>query len=145
MDAKFSVIKKTSIGRNCEIHDHVNLFGCTIGDNTKIDAFVYIEEDVEVGANCVIRPFVFIPTGISIGDKAFIGPNVSFTNDRYPEIGKDWELESTVVNSGASIGAGATIGPGVCIGERALIGAGAVVMNDVPKNTKVAGVPADMI
>src|SRR4029077_14588301 len=123
-NTKFSIIKKTKIGQNARIYDQVNLYGCKIGKNTKIDSFVYIEEGVSIGDNCKIRPFVFIPTGIVIEDNVFIAPNVTFTNDKHPRALGDWTRLNTRVKKNASIGAGATISPGVQIGRNALIGAG---------------------
>lgn len=142
---KYSIIKKTKVAPNARVYDQVNLYGCKIGKNTKIDAFVYIEEDVTIGENCKIRPFVFIPTGIEIEDNVFIAPNVTFTNDKHPRAMGDWTLLRTRVKKFASIGAGSTIGPGVQIGENALVGAGSVVTKDVPDNAIVVGIPARVV
>jgi acetyltransferase-like isoleucine patch superfamily enzyme len=144
-EQEFAIVEDARIGDGSTIYDQVNLYGCEIGDNTKIDAFTYIEEEVEIGDNCTIRPFTFIPTGVTIADDVFIGPQVTFTNDRYPRASGDWELEETAVECGASIGAGAVIGPGVKVGEGALVGAGSVVVHDVPANSTVAGNPAEQI
>jgi len=141
----YAVLHDVVIGEDATIHDHVNLFGCKIGAGTKIDAFVYIEEDVSIGKNCIVRPFTFIPTGVDIADEVFIGPGVNFTNDRYPMVDGDWELEPTIVRTRAAIGAGAVINPGIEIGEESLVGAGSVVTKDVPSHTTVAGNPADPI
>lgn len=141
-DPRYAVIEDVSLGEDCTIRDHVNLYGCEIGSGTKVDAFVYIEEDVIVGENCSIRPFVFIPTGVEIGDRVFVGPGVMFTNDRYPSIDSDWELEETLIEDGVGIGAGTVIAPGITIGEGALVGAGSVVTRDVPPETTVFGSPA---
>ena len=122
--------------------DLVNLYGCEIGDNSKIDSYVYIEEGVQIGKNCKIRPFTFIPQGVIIEDDVFIGPNVTFTNDKYPKVSGEWELLETRVKKGASIGAGAVILPGIEIGENANIGAGSVVTHSVPSSTVVVGNPA---
>ncbi|MHA1200322.1 MAG: acyltransferase [Candidatus Heimdallarchaeaceae archaeon] len=141
-DSKFSVIKDVEIGEDSVIYDHVNLYKCTIGKRTKIDSFVYIEEGVIIGDDCKIRPFTFIPTGVTIGNRVFVGPNVTFTNDKFPRIRTDWELLETIVEDGVSIGAGATILPGIRIGSEAMIGAGSVVTKDVKPGSKIAGNPA---
>ena len=139
---RYSVIVDVEIGEGTIIHDHVNLYKCKIGRNCKIDAFVYIEEGVEIGDECKIRPFVFIPTGVKIGNRVFIGPNVTFTNDKYPKVRGEWELRETIVEDDVSIGAGAVILPGVRIGRGAMIGAGAVITKDVPEGSVVVGNPA---
>lgn len=129
----------------------VNLYGCTIGEETTVGAFVEIRSGVTIGRRCKIQAFAFIPEGVRIEDEVFIGPHVCFTNDRYPratvegrlkESGKDWEVEPTVVLRRASIGANATILSGLTIGERAVVAAGAVVTRDVEPGTLVAGAPA---
>jgi len=139
---KYSFLKDADIGQGTVMHDQVNLYKCKIGKKCKIGAFVYIEEGVEIGNNCKIKPFVFIPTGVTIEDNVFIGPNVSFTNDKYPRARGEWTLLQTRIKKGASIGANSVILPGVTIGEGALIGAGSVVTKDVPNGVKVAGNPA---
>jgi len=139
---EFSVIKNVEIGEGTVVHDQVNLYRCRIGRNCKIDAYVYIEEGVVVGDNCKIRAFVFIPTGVIIEDNVFVGPRVTFTNDKYPRVKGEWKLMPTKVEEGASIGASAVILPGLTIGKNAIIGAGAVVTEDVPANAIVAGNPA---
>jgi acetyltransferase-like isoleucine patch superfamily enzyme len=144
-DREFSVIKDVDVGEGCTVYDQVNLYGCEVGDDTKIDAFVYIEEDVSIGSNCTVRPFVFIPTGVEIRDNVFIGPHVSFTNDMYPRATGDWELKETVVHENVGIGAGVTVLPGVDIGANSLVGAGSVVTDDVPEDVVVAGNPAHPI
>ena len=142
---KFSVIVDCEIGEGTIIYDQVNLYKCKIGRNCKIDAFVYIEEGVEIGDECKIRPFVFIPTGVKIGNRVFIGPGVIFTNDKYPKVKGEWQLLKTIVEDDVSIGAGAVILPGIRIGRGALIGAGAIVTKDVPPYAVVAGNPARII
>lgn len=141
-DIRYSILKDVDVGEGTRIYDQVNLYKCKIGRNCKIDAFVYMEEGVKVGDNCKIRAFTFIPTGVTIEDDVFIGPNVSFTNDKYPRSRGEWSLLPTLVKRGASIGANSVILPGVTIGEKAMIGAGAVVTKDIPDNVKVAGNPA---
>ena len=132
----------------------VNLYGCTIGDQTKIGAFVEIQKGATVGARCKISSHTFICEGVVIEDGVFVGHGVMFTNDRFPravnpdgslQTAADWSVERTIVKRGASIGSNATIICGVTIGEGALVGAGAVVNNDVPDYSIVAGVPARVI
>lgn len=144
------------LGENVNIYqpDLVNLYGCTIGDNSKIGAFVEIRKQVTIGRNVKIQAFVFIPEGVTIGDGVFLGPHVCFTNDKYPRAvahdgglltADEWELVETTVEEGANIGANATIICGVTIGHHALVGAGAVVTRDVPPYAIVAGVPARIV
>jgi acetyltransferase-like isoleucine patch superfamily enzyme len=142
---KYSIIKNTRIGNRTKVYDQVNLYKCKIGQNTKIDAFVYVEEDVVIGNNCKIRPFAFIPTGVIIEDNVFIAPNVTFTNDKYPRAHGDWKLLRTTVKKHASIGAGSVINPGITIGENALIGAGSTVTKDIPNNAIAVGNPARVV
>jgi UDP-2-acetamido-3-amino-2,3-dideoxy-glucuronate N-acetyltransferase len=138
---KFSIVKDVIAGANTRIYDQVNLYRCRIGRESKIDAFVYIEEGVIIGNKVKIRPFTFIPTGVVIEDNVFIGPNVTFINDKYPRINSDWKLLKTTIKKGASIGGGSVILP-VTVGENSLVGAGSVVTKDVPDNVVVAGNPA---
>ena len=142
---KHSIIKKSRFAPSSRIYDQVNLYGCTVGKNTKIDAFVYVEEGVTIGDNCKIRPFVFIPTGVTIEDNVFIGPSVTFTNDKYPKAHGEWKLLETRVKKFASIGARSVINPGVTIGENALIGAGSVVTRDIPDYAVAFGNPARVV
>ncbi len=142
---KYSIMRYARIGKCAKVNDQVNLYGCKIGKNTKVDAFVYIEEDVVIGDNCKIRPFVFIPTGVTIEDNVFIAPNVTFTNDKYPRAHGSWKLLETRVKRYASIGAGSIINPGVTIGENALIGAGSTVTRDIPDNAIALGNPARVV
>jgi len=132
------------VGKNTRIYDHVNLFKCKIGKDSKIDAFVYIEEGVIIGDRVKIRAFTFIPTGVVIEDDVFIGPHVTFTNDKYPRINKEWNLLKTVIKKGSSIGAGSVILP-VTVGNNSLIGAGSVVTKDIPNNVLAFGNPAKVI
>lgn len=138
----YSVVRHAKLGEGTSVHDQVNIYGCTIGKDCKIDAYVYIEEGVKIGDNCKIRPFVFIPTGVTMEDNVFIGPNVTFTNDKYPRTRGKWKLLSTTVKAGASIGANSVILPGLTVGKNALIGAGSVVTKDVPDRAVVSGNPA---
>ncbi|MDH5266241.1 MAG: N-acetyltransferase [Candidatus Bathyarchaeota archaeon] len=142
---EYSFLKDVEVGEGTVVHDQVNLYKCKIGKNCKIDAFVYVEEGVVIGDNCKIRPFVFIPTGVTIEDDVFVGPNVSFTNDKYPRVKGEWKLLRTTIKKGASIGANSVVLPGVTIGEDALVGAGSVVTEDVPSRAVVAGNPARII
>ena len=140
------------LGRDVVVHhpDLVNLYGCEIGDDTKIGAFVEIQKNVVVGSRCKISSHTFICEGVAVEDEVFIGHGVMFINDRYPratvagqlQTEADWEVVPTRVRRGASIGSGAVILCGVTVGERALVGAGAVVTRDVPDDAVVAGVPA---
>lgn len=131
----------------------VNLYGCRIGDETKIGAFVEIQKNAVIGARCKISSHTFICEGVTIEDEVFVGHGVMFTNDRYPRATRggalqteaDWQVIPTRVKCGASIGSGATILCGITIGECAMIGAGAVVTKDVPPYTIVAGVPARVV
>ena len=148
------MIKDCKIGEGTIIGEPVNIYGCEVGTNCKIGAFVYIEEGVKIGNKCKIKPFVFIPTGVTIEDGAFIGPGVTFINDKYPRAinsdgslksDSDWQLVRTVVKKGVSIGAGATIMCGVTIGEYAVVGAGSVVTKNVAGRVVVAGNPAKIV
>jgi UDP-2-acetamido-3-amino-2,3-dideoxy-glucuronate N-acetyltransferase len=140
------------MGRNVMIHhpDLVNLYGCQIGDDTRIGAFVEIQKNATIGSLCKISSHTFVCEGVEIGDEVFVGHGVMFINDLYPrataagglQTEADWKVVPTYVRKGASIGSGAVILGGVTIGERALIGAGAVVTRDVPADAVVAGVPA---
>lgn len=129
----------------------VNLYGCEIGDGTKVGAFVEIQAGVKVGRNCKIQAFAFIPEGVILEDAVFVGPHVCFTNDKYPRAttpegrlqqGSDWEVVPTLVRRMASLGANASILCGVTIGEFSMVAAGTVVTKDVPAHTLVAGNPA---
>lgn len=132
----------------------VNLYGCTIGDATKVGTFVEIQKGAVIGRNCKVSSHTFICEGVEIEDEVFVGHGVMFTNDRHPratnadgslQTEADWKVERTLVKRRASIGSGATILCGITIGEGALVGAGAVVLKDVPDHAVVAGVPARVI
>jgi UDP-2-acetamido-3-amino-2,3-dideoxy-glucuronate N-acetyltransferase len=140
------------LGRDVVIHhpDLVNLYGCEIGDSTKIGAFVEIQKNASIGRMCKISSHTFICEGVSIEDDVFVGHGVMFINDRYPrataagglQTEADWKVVPTRIRNGASIGSGAIIMCGITIGARAMVGAGAVVTHDVPDDAVVAGVPA---
>ena len=134
------------IGAGTNIWHFCNLYGCKIGKNTQIGSYCEIKEDSEIGDHCRFQSYVFVPEGTKIGDNVFVGPRVTFLNDKYPTakkaINKRWELESVVVEDEASIGGNATIFPGVKIGYRAFIGGGSVVTKDVPAYAIVWGNPA---
>lgn len=140
--AKHYSIEDCEIGEETVVRDFVNLYGCKIGRNCKIAAYVEIQRGVRIGDRCKIEAFAFIPTGVTIEDEVFIGPHACFTNDRRPKAVGDWTVTETLVKKGASIGANATIICGVTIGENALVAAGAVVTKDVPEGVSVAGNPA---
>lgn len=152
MPGQFCVIAPdVKLGRDVVIYNFVNLYGCEIGDGTKIGTFVEIQKNARVGRNCKISSHSFICEAVTIEDEVFIGHGVTFINDKSPratnEAGelqseKDWTPVPTIVKRGASIGSGATILCGVTIGERAIVGAGAVVTKDVPAGATVAGNPA---
>jgi len=147
-------IINVELGKNVKIYDFVNLYGCKIGDNTKIGTFVEIQKNAVIGSNCKISSHTFICEGVHIEDDVFVGHNVTFINDKYPKAvnsegsmqdEKDWKVIPTYVKQGASIGSSVTILCGITIGENSIIGAGSVVTKDVPPNTIVAGVPARVI
>jgi acetyltransferase-like isoleucine patch superfamily enzyme len=142
------------LGANVRLSQFINLYGCEIGDETKIGAFVEIQKNAKVGRRCKISSHTFICEGVTIEDNVFIGHGVMFTNDTYPratsadgalQTEADWKVEKTVVKRGASIGTGATILPNTCIGENAIVGAGSVVTKDVPANSIIAGNPARVL
>jgi acetyltransferase-like isoleucine patch superfamily enzyme len=142
------------LGNDVKIFDFVNLYGCSIDDNTKIGTFVEIQKNASIGKNCKISSHTFICEGVYIEDNVFVGHNVTFINDKHPRsVNEDgtmqsesnWEVIKTFVKKGASIGSSSTILCGITIGENAIVGAGAVVTKDVPPNAIVAGVPAKVI
>jgi len=145
LKAKHYIIDNCEIGDGTIVRDYVNLFGCKIGRNCKIGAYVEIGRDAVIGDNCKIEAFAFIPSGVTIEDDVFVGPHACFTNDLHPSAVGEWEITPTLVKKGASIGANATIICGNTIGEGALVGAGAVVTKDVPAKTLVVGCPARII
>jgi len=155
MPGQFCVIAAdVKLGRDVSIYNFVNLYGCEIGDGSRIGSFVEIQKGARVGRNCKISSHTFICEGVTIEDEVFVGHNVTFINDKYPRAASvngslqtdaDWKVVPTVVRRGASIGSGATLLCGVTIGERAIVGAGAVVTANVSPGTTVAGNPARAI
>lgn len=147
-------INNVKLGKDVKIFDFVNLYGCSIDDNSKIGTFVEIQKNASVGKNTKISSHTFICEGVHIGDNVFIGHNVTFINDKYPRSANpdgsmqteaDWTVVETYIKNGASVGSSSTILCGVTVGENSIVGAGAVVTKDVPPNTIVAGVPAKII
>ena len=158
MSAQLSECKRIAadvkLGRNDQIFAIVNLYGCEIGDGTKIGTFVEIQKGAKIGSRCKIGSHTFICEGVEIESEVFVGHSVTFINDRYPrattasgqlQTDADWYCQSTVVKGGATIGSGATLLGGITVGENATIGAGSVVTKDVPPNTIVAGNPARIL
>ena len=146
-----NIAPDVQLGVGVKIYDFVNLYGCKIGDNTKIGTFVEIQKGADIGKNCKISSHTFICEGVTIEEGVFVGHNVTFINDRYPrstsntgelQTEADWVCVPTLVKRGASIGSSATLLCGVTVGENAIVGAGSVVTKDVPANTVVAGNPA---
>ena len=144
-------MNNVTLGRDVKIYSFVNAYGCEIGDETRVGAFVEIQKGVKIGRRCKISSHSFLCEGVTVEDNVFIGHGVMFTNDKFPRATNadgspqsetDWEVNPIVVEQGASIGSNATILAGVTIGENAMVGAGAVVTRDVAANTTVAGVPA---
>jgi len=148
------IASDVKLGKNVKIYDFVNLYGCEIGDNTRIGTFVEIQKGATIGKNCKISSHTFICEGVTIEDNVFIGHNVTFINDKYPRATtaegtlqgeKDWVCIPTLVKKGASVGSSSTILSGVTIGENALVGAGSVVTKDVPAHATAAGNPARIL
>lgn len=142
------------LGRNVSIQAFVNLYGCEIGDETKIGPFVEVQKGAKIGERCKISSHTFICEGVTIESEVFVGHGVTFINDRYPkatipggrlQTDADWTCQRTVVRQGASIGSGATLLGGITIGQNAVVGAGSVVTKDVPAETRVAGNPAKIL
>jgi UDP-2-acetamido-3-amino-2,3-dideoxy-glucuronate N-acetyltransferase len=149
-----SIAPDVKLGHAVKLSRFINLYGCQIGDETKIGAFVEIQKNASVGRRCKISSHTFVCEGVTVEDNVFIGHGVTFINDSYPrattpdgelQTEKDWRVETTVVKRGASIGSGSTILSNVVIGENAIVGAGSVVTRDVPPNTIVAGNPARIL
>jgi acetyltransferase-like isoleucine patch superfamily enzyme len=154
MDQWNSIAPDVRLGAGVKLSKFINLYGCSIGDRTKIGACVEVQKNASIGADCKISSHTFVCEGVTIEDGVFIGHGVMFTNDKYPrsvnpdgslQTEKDWNVIPTFVRKGASIGSNATIICGITIGENAIVGAGAVVTRDVPANAVVAGCPARKI
>jgi acetyltransferase-like isoleucine patch superfamily enzyme len=148
------IASDVKLGQNVRIHGFVNLYGCEIGNETRIGTFVEIQKGAKIGDFCKISSHTFICEGVTIESGVFIGHGVTFINDRYPrainETGQlqteaDWKCQSTLVKRGTSIGSGVTLLGGITVGENAIIGAGSVVTKNVPANTTVAGNPARVL
>jgi acetyltransferase-like isoleucine patch superfamily enzyme len=145
-----SIAPDVKLGKGVKLSKFINMYGCEVGDDTKIGAFVEIQKNASVGRRCKISSHTFICEGVTIEDNVFIGHGVMFINDSYPratangqlQTEADWKVERTVIKKGASIGTGSTILANITIGENAIVGAGSVVTKDVPANTIVAGSPA---
>jgi UDP-2-acetamido-3-amino-2,3-dideoxy-glucuronate N-acetyltransferase len=154
MNPYLSIGPDVKLGRDVKLSKFINLYGCEVGDETKIGAFVEIQKNATVGKRCKISSHTFICEGVTIEDNVFIGHGVMFINDSYPratatdgalQTEADWKVERTVISKGASLGSGATILCGISIGENAIVGAGSVVTKDVPANSIVAGNPARVL
>ena len=141
------------LGKDVKIFQFVNLYGCTIGDNSKVGAFVEIQKNAHIGANCKISSHTFVCEGVTIEDDVFIGHNVSFINDKFPrataagslQTEADWSVEPTRICQGASIGTSSTILSNVTVGRNSIIGAGSVVTRDIPANVVAAGIPCRVL
>jgi acetyltransferase-like isoleucine patch superfamily enzyme len=152
---KYSCVSEdVKLGKNVKLSNFINLYGCSIGDNTKIGPFVEIQKNSNIGKNCKIQSHTFICEGVTIQDNVFVGHSVTFINDRYPsavnsegelKTDSDWKVVPTLIKEGASIGSGVTILCNVTIGENAVVGAGSLVNKDVSPNTIVAGNPARFV
>ena len=154
MEQFLCIAPDVKLGKDVRLSTFINLYGCAIGDETKIGAFVEIQKNASVGRRCKVSSHTFVCEGVTIEDHVFIGHGVTFTNDTYPrattadgqmQTEKDWKVEPTLVKTGASIGSGATILPNLVIGEHAIVGAGSVVTRDVPAHATVAGNPARVL
>jgi len=149
-----SIAPDVKLGQGVRLSKFINLYGCEIGDETKIGAFVEIQKNAKVGRRCKISSHTFVCEGVAIEDNVFIGHGVTFINDSYPrattpegelQTESDWHVEATVIKRGASIGSGATVLSKVIVGENSIVGAGSVVTRDVPPNVIVAGNPAKIL
>ncbi len=149
-----SIAPSVKLGKDVKLSQFINMYGCEIGDETKIGAFVEIQKNSSVGRRCKISSHTFICEGVTIEDNVFVGHGVTFVNDSYPratapdgelQTERDWKVERTLVKKGASIGSGATVLANLVIGENAIVGAGSVVTKDVPAKAIVAGNPAKVL
>jgi len=154
MSEYLSIAPDVKLGQNVKLAKFINLYGCEVGDNTKIGAFVEVQKNAKIGCNCKISSHTFVCEGVTIEDDVFIGHGVTFINDIYPratapggglQTEKDWKVEPTLIKRGASIGSGATILASLTVGENAMVGAGSVVTRSVPANSIVAGNPARVL
>jgi UDP-2-acetamido-3-amino-2,3-dideoxy-glucuronate N-acetyltransferase len=153
MNSHLAIAPDVKLGANVKLSQFINLYGCEIGDETKIGAFVEIQKNAKVGRRCKISSHAFICEGVTIEDEVFIGHGVTFINDSYPRATTDgqlqteaeWHVETTLIKKGASIGSGSTVLSKVTVGEKAIVGAGSVVTRDVPANAIVAGNPARVL
>jgi acetyltransferase-like isoleucine patch superfamily enzyme len=154
MNEFVAIAPDVKLGKNVKLSKFINMYGCTVGDDTKIGAFVEIQKNARVGNNCKISSHTFVCEGVTIEDAVFIGHSVTFINDSYPrattgdgqlQTEADWKVEKTLIKKGATIGSGSTILANVTVGEGAIVGAGSVVTKDVPPNAIVAGNPAKLL
>ena len=154
MNSHLCIPPDVKLGKDVKLSKFINLYGCEIGDETKVGAFVEVQKNAKIGQRCKISSHTFICEGVTIEDNVFIGHGVTFINDTYPRAANpdgslqteaDWKVETTLVKKGASIGSGSTILSSVTIGENAIVGAGSVVTKNVPANTIVAGNPAKFL
>ena len=154
MNEFVSIAPSVKLGRDVKLSKFINLYGCEVGEETKIGAFVEIQKNSRVGKRCKISSHTFICEGVEIDDNVFVGHGVTFINDSYPrattasgelQTETDWKVEKTIVRKGASIGSGCTILSNITVGENAIVGAGSVVTKDVPANAIVAGNPAKVL
>ena len=153
-DSYLCIAPDVKLGHNVKLARFINLYGCEIGDETKVGAFVEVQKNAKIGKRCKISSHTFVCEGVTIEDNVFVGHGVVFINDSYPrattgegqlQTEQDWSVEPTLVKRGASIGSGSTILAKITIGENAIVGAGSVVAKDVPANTIVAGNPARVL